>query len=149
MRAGQDTGNRNPFGFDDVEPSPRRSGLPWLLGALVVLVGAGVGAYFLFFSGPGPARPTVQRVVDKVNAGEFGTLGGDLCAANRSELQRQLDMLEAGEFDLRLGEVTSSGDTARAELAGTYSIRGVSQQVDQTLGLTLEDGRWKVCDLAE
>ena len=133
----------------DIERTPRRSRRPWALGLIagLVLAGAGAGSYFLLLGGPGSARPTARTVVDEFNAGDLDALGDLICRKNRSAVERHFPTLQAGELDLRLGEVNRTGNTATAEIAGTFSFRGKSQQVDQTLGLTAESGRWKLCDL--
>ncbi|WP_243788810.1 hypothetical protein [Saccharopolyspora gloriosae] len=140
---------QEPGEFDDDEPE-RRSPLVWILGGVGVLVlaGAVVGGIFLFGGGdPGAARPVAQGLVDKVNAGDFGSLGPQLCAANRGELDTQFQQLASGEFQVQLGQITEQGEQARAKLHGTYTLGGATMPVDQTILLTVEDDEWKVCKL--
>ncbi|KEI44903.1 Rv0361 family membrane protein [Saccharopolyspora rectivirgula] len=139
-----------PDGFAAVEPTQPKSKMPWVLGgvgAVVVLGGAAVGLYFLMGGGPGEADPVAQEVVDKVNAHDFQALEDKLCQENKAELQSQLEQLEAGRFNIRLGEVIENGNEASAQLKGSWEMGGVSQPVDQVMGLTVENGEWKVCDL--
>ncbi|MGP4015739.1 Rv0361 family membrane protein [Saccharopolyspora sp. 5N708] len=142
---------QEPNGFADVEPPvKKKSKLPLILGlvgALVVLAGIGVGVYFLLASGPGEARPIAQQVVERVNAHDFNGVRNLFCQANRTELQSQLQQLESGRFNIRLGQVTERGEQATAQLLGTWEMGGASQPVDQTMGLTVENGEWKVCQL--
>ncbi|RRO18070.1 hypothetical protein EIL87_07360 [Saccharopolyspora rhizosphaerae] len=144
---------REPEGFGDVEPpAPQKSKLPLVVGvvaAVLVLVGAGVGVYTWVGSGPGEPRPVAQEVVAKVNAGDFGTVGELFCEANRTQLDAAMAQLSQWKFDVDLGDVTRTGDKASAELSGTYEAGGASQPVDQTMGLVVEKGEWKVCDLGQ
>lgn len=145
---GQNSWVQEPDGFAAVAPPQKKSPMPWLLGVLGVLVvaGAGVGAS-LFSGGPGEAKPVAQEVVDKVNSHEFDALGPHLCQRNRAELEAQLDLLEPGEFQVHLRQVSERGEKASAQLTGSYVMSGSSQKIDQTMGLVVEDGAWKVCDL--
>ena len=146
---GQHNWTREPDGFAAVEPPEKKSKLPWLLGIVAVLVlvgGIGGGVYF-FFGGPGEARTVAQDVVGKVNSSDFAGLGTHLCQRNRAELESELQLLEPGEFDVELGGVSESGEQASAQLTGSYEMDGFTQQIDQTMGLVIEDGSWKVCDL--
>ncbi|MFR9728768.1 hypothetical protein ACL03H_06010 [Saccharopolyspora sp. MS10] len=131
----------------------RRSPLPWILGGVGVLVVAGgvVGGIFLFGGGadPGEPRPVAQDLVDKVNAGDFGSLSGQLCEANRGELEQQFQQLSSGQYQVRLGRVTAEGEQARAELDGSYTLGGATMPVDQNIVLTVEDGEWKICKLGQ
>ncbi|TDD07217.1 hypothetical protein E1181_10335 [Saccharopolyspora terrae] len=144
---------KEPGGFGDVEPpAPQKSKLPVVLGivaAVLVLAGAGVGVYFWLGSGPGEPRPVAQEVVAKVNAGDFGTVGELFCESNKTQLDTAIGQLKQWKFDVRLGEVTRNGDKASADLTGTYEADGASQPVDQTMGLVVENGEWKVCDLGQ
>lgn len=139
-------------GFGDVEPPKPKSRKPWLIGGVVVVVLAaliGGGAYAFFGTGPGEARPVAQQVVDRVNAHDFAGLGPYLCQSNRGQLDSQLKLLEAGTFSVRLGKVTEHGERASAVLSGSYQMGGATHPVDQTMGLTVEDGDWKVCQLGQ
>lgn len=133
---------------DDLAPTRRRSRWPWVLGGIVLLAAGVVAGYLLWFTGPGSPRPVARRVVAEVNAGNLGGLSPHLCAAKRATLTRALAQLERAEFDIDLGRVSTRGETATAELEGTYSLGGASKPVDQTIGLIVENGQWKVCDLA-
>lgn len=140
---------QEPDEFDEDE-SRGRSPLVWILSGVGVLVlaGAVVGGLFLFGGGdPGEPRPVAQDLVDKVNAGDFGALGPQLCDANRGELDSQFQQLASGEFQVRLGQVTAAGEQARAKLDGTYTLGGATMPVDQTILLTVEDDEWKICKL--
>ncbi|MEV5536131.1 hypothetical protein AB0L13_04680 [Saccharopolyspora shandongensis] len=142
---------QEPNGFADIEPAQRKkSKLPLILGlvgALVVLAGAGVGVFFWLNSGPGEARPVAQQVVQKVNAGDFNSVSSLFCDSNKVELNKAMSQLRQWKFNVRLGEVTERGDQATAKLTGTYEADGSSTPVDQTMGLVVEDGTWKVCQL--
>lgn len=144
---------QEPGGFGDVQPpAPKKSKLPWILGgigALVVLAGVGAGLFLWLGGGPGEARPVAQAVVDKVNAHDFAGLDEHLCQSNRAGLEEQLAILEPGTFDVRLGAVTESGEQATAELLGTFDMGGATHPVDQTMGLVVEDGAWKICQLEQ
>ncbi|WP_406689696.1 hypothetical protein REH65_27375 [Saccharopolyspora sp. ID03-671] len=144
---------REPGGFGDVEPpAEQKSRLPLILSivaAVVVLVGAGIGVHFWLGSGPGEPRPVAQEVVAKVNAGDFGTVGALFCETNKAQLETAMSQLSQWKFDVRLGEVTTNGDKASAKLTGTYEADGASQPVDQTMGLVVENGEWKICDLGQ
>ncbi|SFS70000.1 hypothetical protein [Saccharopolyspora flava] len=144
---------REPGGFGDVEPpAEQKSRLPLVLtivAAVVVLVGAGVGVFFWLGSGPGEPRPVAQEVVAKVNAGDFGTVGALFCEANKTQLETAMGQLSQWKFDVELGEVTRNGDKASAKLTGTYDADGASHPVDQTMGLVVEHGEWKICDLGQ
>ncbi|WP_258348410.1 Rv0361 family membrane protein [Saccharopolyspora gregorii] len=130
-----------------------RSPLVWILGGVGVLVvaGAAVGAFFLFGGGGGPGepRPAAQELVDKVNAGDFASLGPQLCEANRAELDQQFQQLSSGRFQVELGQVTAQGDRARAKLSGDYTLGGATMPVDQTIVLTVEGDAWKICKLGQ
>ncbi|GAB3293086.1 Rv0361 family membrane protein [Parasphingorhabdus pacifica] len=147
---GQNSWVQEPGGFAAVEPPrEKKSRLPWVLGIIGVLVligGIGGGVYF-FSGGPGEARTVAQNLVDKVNANDFDGLGAHLCQSNRDDLEGELEMLEPGEFELRLGRVSEDGEKASAQLLGSYEMDGVTRQVDQMMGLEVEAGSWKICDL--
>lgn len=146
---GQRTWTQEPDGFAAVEPPAKRPAPTWLYGLLAVLVlagGIGGGAYF-FSGGPGDARAVAQDVVDKVNSSDFAGLGTHLCQRNREQLESELQLLEPGDFRVRLGVVSEHGEQASAQLTGSYEMDGSTQQIDQTMGLTVEDGSWQVCDL--
>ncbi|MER7011355.1 hypothetical protein ABT324_07995 [Saccharopolyspora sp. NPDC000359] len=142
---------QEPNGFADVEPpQQKKSKLPLILGlvgAFVVLAGAGVGVYFWLNSGPGEAKPVAQQLVDKVNAHDFTSVRGLLCESNKAELNEAIDQLEPWKFNVELGQVTERDDSATAKLTGTYVADGKSHPVDQTMVLEVEDGTWKVCQL--
>lgn len=139
-----------PDALPEVDPPPRRSRRSWVYALLATIpVAALLAGYFLLFATDrGDPRETATRVVDKINSGRFDALDGELCDSNAPRLRRQLDQLSTGRFELSLGEVVADGDTATAEVRGTYTVAGTSQRVDQPLGLRLEHGKWKVCDLA-
>ncbi|WP_438388680.1 Rv0361 family membrane protein [Actinopolyspora saharensis] len=139
-----------PGALPELDPPPRRSRRPWMYALLATIsVAALLSGYFLFFATDHEApRETATRVVDKINSGRFAALDGELCDSNAPKLRRQLDQLSTGRFELSLGEVDTEGDTATARVRGTYIVAGTSQRVDQPLGLRLENGKWKVCDLA-
>jgi hypothetical protein len=138
-------------GFADVQPEKPKSKTPLMLGlvgALLVLALGGGGLFWWLSSNdPGAARPVAQEVVAKVNAGDFNGVGQLFCEANRGQLDRALEQLEQYKFDVRLGKVTEQGDRASAHLSGSYLAAGSEQPVDQTMGLTVENGEWKVCAL--
>lgn len=138
-------------GFADVEPEKPKSGTPLLLGGigavLVLLIGGGGLLWWLSGNDPGAARPVAQEVVAKVNAGDFNGVRALFCEANRGQLNQAVDQLQRYAFDLRLGNVTESGDRASAHLSGSYEASGAAQPVDQTMGLVAEKGEWKVCAL--
>lgn len=142
---------QEPNGFADVEPpQQKKSKLPLILGlvgALVVVAAIGVGVFFWLGSGPGGARPVAQEVVNKVNAGDFAGVSSLFCKSNKAELDKDMDQLKQWKFNIKLGNVTERGDQATAELTGTYEADGSSTPVDQTMGLIVEDGTWKVCQL--
>ncbi|NYH77087.1 hypothetical protein FHR84_000401 [Actinopolyspora biskrensis] len=139
-----------PDALPEVDPPPRKSRRSWMYALLAAVpVAALLAGYFLLFATDrGAPRETATRVVDKINSGRFAALDGELCDSNAPELRRQLDQLSTGRFELSLGEVDADGDTATARVRGTYTVAGASQRVDQPLGLRLENGKWKVCDLA-
>ncbi|WP_157405346.1 hypothetical protein [Actinopolyspora halophila] len=139
-----------PDALPEVDPPPRRSRRSWMYALLATIsVAAMLAGYFLLFATDRDApRETATRVVDKINSGRFDALDGELCDSNAPKLRRQLDQLSTGRFELSLGEVDVDGDTATAGVRGTYIVAGTSQRVDQPLGLRLENGKWKVCDLA-
>ncbi|PKW18911.1 hypothetical protein [Saccharopolyspora spinosa] len=142
---------QEPNGFADVEPPrQKKSKLPLILGlvgALVVVAGIGVGVFFWLGSGPGEARPVAQEVVNKVNAGDFAGVSGLFCQSNKAQLDKDMGQLKQWKFNIKLGNVTERGDQATAKLTGTYEADGSSTPVDQTMGLIVEDGTWKVCQL--
>lgn len=145
---GQSTWMQDSDGFAADTPR-KKSRLPWIFGGVGVLVVAGgIGAgMYLYSGGPGAAKPVAEEVVGKVNSHDFAGLGPLLCQSHRAELEGQLDQLSPGRFDLRLVRVTENGEQARAQLTGTYVMDGANQPVEQTMGLAVEDGAWKVCDL--
>ncbi|PRW65300.1 hypothetical protein [Actinopolyspora mortivallis] len=133
----------------ELDPPPRRPRRRGLYAASATLLAAALlGGYFLVPTGPVDPGNTAARLVDKINSGRFAALDEELCAANAARLRRQIEQLSAGRFQLSLGEVTAHDATATVELTGTYFLGGTSQRVDQTLGLRLENGEWKLCDLA-
>ncbi|CAM01550.1 hypothetical protein A8924_2640 [Saccharopolyspora erythraea NRRL 2338] len=143
---------QEPGGFADVEPPRRKSKLPWILGgagAVVVAGGVAAGLFYFMGGGPGEARPAAQAVVDKVNAHDFAWLADNLCQANHQQLKSALNQLEPWQFDIRLGQVTEQGDQATAKISGTYVEDGVAHPVEQTMGLSVEDGQWKLCKLEQ
>ncbi|MGW1676165.1 Rv0361 family membrane protein [Saccharopolyspora sp. NPDC002376] len=142
---------QEPNGFAAVEPpQKKKSKLPLILGlvgVLVVLAGAGVGAYFWLASGPGEAKPVAQELVTKVNAHDFKSVRGLVCESNKAKLNKDLDQLEQWKFKVELGQVTERGDSATAKLTGTFTADGKAHPVDQTMSLVVEDGEWKICQL--
>ncbi|MBB5152625.1 Rv0361 family membrane protein [Saccharopolyspora phatthalungensis] len=142
---------QEPDGFADIEPAQqKKSKLPLILGlvgALVVLAGLGAGLFFWLNSGPGAARPVAEEVVTKVNDGDFDGVSGLFCQSNKAKLDKALDQLKHWKFNVRLGAVTERGDQATAKLTGTYEANGSSTPIDQTMGLVVENGSWKVCRL--
>ncbi|WP_190823115.1 Rv0361 family membrane protein [Saccharopolyspora pogona] len=142
---------QEPGGFADVEPPrQKKSKLPLILGlvgTLIVVAGIGVGVFFWLGSGPGEARPVAQEVVNKVNAGDFAGVSSLFCQSNKAQLDNDMGQLKQWKFNIKLGNVTERGDQATAKLTGTYETDGSSTTVDQTMGLIVEDGTWKVCQL--
>jgi hypothetical protein len=148
---GQGSWIQEPNGFGEViAPAPKKSRMPWVLGAVGVLVLAGGAAAGLFFflGGPGDPTPVAQDLISKVNANDFNAVRSQLCQANRPELETALNQLEGGRFDIQVGKVTENGQKAAVQLTGTYSLGETPQPVNQTMGLTVENGQWKLCELS-
>lgn len=139
------------FGEVDVRERPKSKGPAIIIGGLVVLLLAGAGAGAWFFlgggGGPGDPAPVAQGVVSKVNSGDLDSLSADFCSSRKTELQSSLSQLKGAKFTVRLGQVTTSGNTASAVLTGTYTMNGASQPANTKLGFQAENNQWKLCQI--
>jgi hypothetical protein len=150
---GQATWTHEPGGFEDVQP-PKKSKTGLIVGivaAVVVVLGGGaLGAYFLFFSGPGDPGQAATQAVSKVNQHDFAGLQGELCQANSAKLHTEIATLQTYQnYNLHVGKVAATGNQASAEVSGTYTANGALQSTDQQMVLTVEGGQWKVCQLGQ
>lgn len=133
---------------ESVAPDPKKRRWPWFAGGAVVVLAAGAGASsFLLPGAPGDPTPVAQDVVAKVNASDFEGVKERLCAAKRPELSSQLDQLKPGTAQVRMTGVATRGDSATADLAGSFTLHGARLPVQQSIQLVVEDGEWKVCSL--
>lgn len=141
------------FGDVDVQDKQRSGGGPMaIVITLVVLLLAGGGAGAWFFlsgaGGPGDATPAAQAVVEKVNKGQLQTLSSEFCTSRKAELQSKLSALKGAKFNVKLGNVSTNGNSASAALSGTYtSADGAKLPVNQKLGFQAENNQWKLCDI--
>lgn len=150
-----------PQGFrpvDQERPTKRRTGLVvGLIAAVVVLVGTGVGVYFLFFHkndtqvADGTVTGFAQAytsLAHTMSAGDLAKVKGYLCTRDQQAVQSIYDNEKNtggadSSFSLTTSNTKTTGDT------GTFSltIRDRNSQPRTDKGnLVKQNGSWLVCD---
>lgn len=132
-----------------------RGPLPWILGgvcALLMLLLAGavaLGALWFFVLRPSPQDAVEQYLeawlshdcasFQEVSTEEFR--GEDFsCEAWEQNILEQSDY----SFEHEIGETRIDGDTASVDVIETITLDGETDQVEFTIDLIRQDGRWLV-----
>ncbi|GAA4421193.1 hypothetical protein GCM10023148_21640 [Actinokineospora soli] len=134
---GQQQYGQGQFGQQPYGQPQKKSPLPWILAAVgVVVIGVAVTLIFVLGGGRSPQQ-VAETVVDGIKSKNPQSVESVAC--DPTEIKEEFDPDDMPtEFDVKLGEVTESGDTATATI--TITVEG--QSFDGKLKMKKKDGDW-------